>query len=186
MNCVNLELLLNRMELFNLAGLNNLESIPNRTIVLYDTLFGNTERIAKAIARGVQRHGEVDCLNIKNADPDRLSHYSLVAVGAPTQAFSASKPMKEFLARLEEKNLAGRYGFAFDTKLDSRFSGSAAKYIESRLQDIGLEMIRPRASAIVKGGTKDAVLRSGEEEVFESLGDEIGAALEKKRLPSIA
>ena len=169
-----------------MAGLNNLESMPNRTIVLYDTLFGNTERIAKVIARGVQRHGEVDCLNIKNADPDRLSHYSLVAVGAPTQAFSASKPMKEFLARLEEKNLAGRYGFAFDTKLDSRFSGSAAKYIESRLQDIGLEMIRPRASAIVKGGTKDAGLRSGEEEVFESLGDEIGAALKKKRLPSIA
>ncbi|MCL4436551.1 MAG: flavodoxin domain-containing protein [Thaumarchaeota archaeon] len=154
---------------------------PNRTIVLYDTLFGNTERIAKAIARGIQRHSEVDCLNIKNADPDTLSQYSLVAVGAPTQAFSASKPMKEFLAKLEGKNLAGRYGFAFDTKLDSRLSGSAAKYIEGKLHDIGLEIIRPRASAIVKGGTNDAVLRAGEEEVFESLGDEIGATLKKKQ-----
>jgi flavorubredoxin len=178
--------LLNSGESFSPVGLNNLEPTPNKVIVLYDTLFGNTERVAKALAKGIQRHCEVDCLNIKNADTDNIAQCNLVAVGAPTQAFSASKPMKEFLAKLEKMNLAGRYGFAFDTNLDSRFSGSAAKYIEKRLQDIGIEIMWPRASAIVNGGTKDAVLRDGEIEIFETLGDEIGTDIEKKRLPSIA
>ena len=53
-------------------------------------MFGNTEKIARALTRGIQRHCEVDCLNINNADTSNLAQYDLIAVGAPTQAFSAT------------------------------------------------------------------------------------------------
>ncbi|HUI00047.1 MAG TPA: flavodoxin domain-containing protein [Nitrososphaerales archaeon] len=148
-----------------------------KAVVLYDTVFGNTEKVASALARGLRRYCEVDFQAITEADPARLSGYDLIAVGAPTQGFTAHRPMKDFLSRLESKGLEGRLGFAFDTKIDSRLSGSAAKFIEERLGKLGLKMARPRASAIVSGGTKDNVLREGEEARFEQIGAEMGAAL---------
>jgi len=151
-----------------------------KALVLYDSVFGNTEKIAKALSRGIQRHCGVDCLNIKEANPKKFAEYGLIAIGAPTQAHSAYKPMKDFLSGLEgTENLAGVPGFAFDTKFDMPLSGSAAKYIEKRLEEFGFKIFAPRASAIVSGGMKDNVLRDGEEVRFEKIGDEIGSGLAK-------
>jgi flavorubredoxin len=87
--------------------------------VIYDTLFGNTEKVAEALSRGIQKHGvEVRCLNIKDADIDKLGQYELIAVGSPKQYLTASKPMKVFLSQLEGRSFAGKYGFALDTGLD--------------------------------------------------------------------
>ena len=149
-----------------------------KAMVLYGSVFGNTEKIARALSRGIQRHCIVDCLNIRDADPKKFAEYGLIAIGAPTQAHSAYKPMKDFLSGLEGmKDLAGVPGFAFDTKFDMPLSGSAAKYIEKRLEELGFKIFAPRASAIVSGGMKDNVLRDGEEARFERIGDEIGSAL---------
>jgi flavorubredoxin len=155
-------------------------------IVLYDTLFGNTEKIAFRIAKGLQSAGTAaEAINIKGAGVDTLERYDLLVLGAPTQYFTASKPLKGFLARLEGVNLKGKQGFAFDTKLDSRLSGSAAKFIEKKLIEKGLEIIRPRASAIVTGQNAktaqagEAILKDGMEAHFESIGKELGGLLQK-------
>ena len=148
-----------------------------KAIVLYDTVFGNTEKIADSLARGMRRHCQVDFFSISEVDATKLPAYDLIAVGAPTQAFSAHRPMKDFLAALKAEALSGKLGFAFDTKIDSRLSGSAAKYIEERMERLGMKVVKPRASAIVTGGTKDNKLREGEEARFEQLGSEIGAAV---------
>jgi flavorubredoxin len=155
-------------------------------IVLFDTLFGNTEKIALSIARGLQDAGvEARAVNIKAANMDGLAGYDLLALGAPTQYFTASKPLKVFLERLEGIDLKSKRGFAFDTKLDSRFSGSAAKFIEKKLTDLGLEIILPRASAIVVGQkvktaqAGDAALKPGMDTLFESIGRDLGMLLQK-------
>jgi flavodoxin len=59
----------------------------------------------------------------KDIPINSLKEYDLVCVGAPTEGFTASKSIKEFLGRLKGIDLAGKYrfAFAFDTKLDSRF-----------------------------------------------------------------
>jgi hypothetical protein len=90
--------------------------------------------------------------------------------------------MKDFLGELKSIDLAGKYGFAFDTKLDWRFSGSAAKYIEKELNNLGLQIIAPRESAIVftmkeKGAITGARLKEGEEMRFEQIGLRVGSAL---------
>jgi hypothetical protein len=90
--------------------------------------------------------------------------------------------MKEFLGKLKSTDLSGKYGFAFDTKLDSRFSGSAAKFIEKELSNKGLQIIAPRESALVfslkeRGATTGARLKEGEEKRFEQVGLQVGAAL---------
>ncbi|AFU58949.1 hypothetical protein Ngar_c20170 [Candidatus Nitrososphaera gargensis Ga9.2] len=62
-------------------------------------------------------------------------------------------------------DLKGRRGFAFDTRLDSRLSGSADRFVEKRLQELGTDIIRPRASALVvceKGAKpEDTMLKEG-------------------------
>ena len=148
-----------------------------RAIVIFDSKYGNTGEVAKSLADGLQKAGmNTSCLNMRDVKAETLSEYDFIAVGAPTQAFSASKPMKDFLEQLENvEGLKGKQGFAFDTKFASRLSGSAAKYIESKLSKLGLEIAKPRESAIVK--KSEGPLAEGEHEAFERLGFEIGSNL---------
>ncbi len=154
-----------------------------RACVIFDTRYGNTERIARSFEAGFQQAGpQTVCVNANDVAVDSLEQYDLICVGAPTEGFSASKPMKEFLEKLKSRNLSGKYGFAFDTKLDWRFSGSAAKFIEKALNDLGLQVIAPRESAIVftlkqRGSITGARLKEGEEERFENVGTQVGKAL---------
>jgi flavodoxin len=148
-----------------------------RACVIFDTRYGNTEKIAKSFETGLKQAGvQTVCVNARNVAVDSLKQYDLICVGAPTEAFTASKPMKEFLGKLKSIDLSGKYGFAFDTKLDSRFSGSAAKFIEKDLRNLGFQIIAPRESAIVFGVKKEeggAKLKEGEEKRFEQIGNEI-------------
>ena len=151
-----------------------------RAYVIFDTRYGNTEKIAKSFETGLKEAGvQTVCVNAKDVAVDSLKQYDLICVGAPTEAFSASKPMKEFLGKLKSIDLSGKYGFAFDTKLDWRLSGSAAKFIEKELNNLGLEVIAPHESAIVftlkkRGAITGARLKEGEEKRFEQIGLQVG------------
>lgn len=167
-----------------------------KAIVLFDTVFGNTERIAISLKSGLE-DAEVtaECINIKIATAEKMSEYDLLVLGAPTQYITASKPMKRFLDELKNVDLRGKYGFAFDTKLDSFMAGSAAKFIEKKMEACGIEIIRSHSSAIVIGrkkekGTKgddedevqvgDAVLKQGMEDKFRAIGKELGELLKSR------
>ena len=154
-----------------------------RACVILDTRYGNTEKIARSFEKGLGKAGiQTDCVNARDVALDSLSKTKLVWVGAPTEAFSASKPMKEFVEKLKGFDLSGKYGFAFDTKLDRRFSGSAAKFIEKELKNLGVQIIAPRESVVVSTVKKrcaiiGARLKEEEETRFEQLGLQVGVAL---------
>jgi flavodoxin len=154
-----------------------------RACVIFDTRYGNTEKIAKSFETGLKEAGiQTICVNTRDVAVDSLMQYDLICVGAPTEAFTVYKPMKEFLAKLKSIDLSGKCGFAFDTKLDSRFSGSAAKFIEKELSNKGLQIIASRESAIVfslkeRGAATGARLKEGEERRFEQVGLQVGSAL---------
>jgi len=138
---------------------------PHRVLVLYGSRFGNTQRIAEALTRGFQKVSGlgVDCMSIDECPLTSLARYDFIAVGGPTEILSASKPMKAFLSRLPAGELRGKHGFAFDTRLEGRMSGSAGRYIQKHLERLGLETARPHASAIVRGMTKDERAEHGDE-----------------------
>jgi len=154
-----------------------------RACVIFDTRYGNTEKIAKSFETGLRKAGiQTVCVNAKDVPVDSLKQYDLICVGAPTEGFTASKPMKEFFGKLKSIDLSGKYGFAFDTRLDWRLSGSAAKYIEKELSNLGLQILTPRESAIVfaskeRGAITGARLKEGEEKRFEQVGTQVGTAL---------
>jgi len=147
-----------------------------RAIVIYNTKFGNTEKIAKALARGMEKGGvKVDCVKADEVDVNKLGEYDFLAFGSPTHAFGTSKPMKTFLEKLKSVNLKGKKAFAFDTKFKSWLAGSAAKGIEKRLRGFGMIIVKPYASAIVKGS--EGPLAEGMEESFEKVGSEIATLI---------
>ena len=153
-----------------------------KACVIFDTRYGNTEKITESFETGLKKADiQTVCVNARDVAVDSLRQYDLICLGAPTEAFAASKPMKEFLGKLKSIDLSGKYGFAFDTRLDFRFSGSAAKFIEKELSNKGLQVIAPRESAIVftlkeRGATTGARLKEGEEKRFEQVGLRVGAA----------
>ena len=156
---------------------------PKHAIVVFDTRFGNTEKIAKSLEAGLKQTGiQTICINEREVSFESLKGYDLICIGAPTEAFSAFKPMKEFLSKLKNIDLIGKYAYAFDTKIESRLSGSAAKYIEKELNYLGLQIIAPRESAIVSsqrhGGTiTGATLKEVEDLRFEEVGVQVGTSL---------
>lgn len=151
-----------------------------RGVVIYDSKFGNTEKIARSLAGGLRMAGlDTVCINTNDVQIDSLKNYDFIAIGAPTQMFTASRPMKDFLLKLGGvQGLKGKYAFAFDTKFASRLAGSASKYIEKTLKDLGLEIVRPRQSAIVD--KTEGPLEGGEVDAFERIGFDIGTSLTKE------
>lgn len=157
------------------------KSKPKRGIVIFDTRYGNTEKIARSFERGLEQTGiQTVCISTKDASLELVKGCDLIAIGAPTEWHSASKPMKEFLEGLRGADFSNKYGFAFDTKLDTPLSGSAARFIEKKLKRTGLQIIRKCESAIVfreRETPRGAILKDGEEKRFEQLGSQIGADL---------
>ncbi|MDH5451601.1 MAG: flavodoxin family protein [Candidatus Bathyarchaeota archaeon] len=143
-----------------------------RAIVIYDTKFGNTEKIARALARGMEKQGtKVDCVNTDEVDIDKLVEYDFLAIGGPTHAFGVSQPMKAFLEKLKGVDIKGKKAFAFDTKYKAWWAGSAGKRIEKTLKRLGMSLVKPHSSAIVTGS--EGPLKDGMEEMFEQIGGEM-------------
>ena len=179
-----------------------------KAVVIFDTRYGNTEKVARVLAKGIQRSAiDAACFNINEVQIGILGQYGFLAIGGPTHYRTVSEPMKDFLDKLEQVNLRGKYGFAFDTRVDSFWAGSAAKFIEKKLKALGLQIVKSHSSAMVSraeeegeeskeaetGETKDerrarrarekeekrakVTLEEGMEDLFEKIGTEIGEIL---------
>jgi flavodoxin len=110
--------------------------------VIFDTRYGNTEKVARALEAGLAESGiQTNCMGVKDLTIGSLNQYDLICVGGPTQYRTASKSMQEFLDALAGTNLSGKMAFAFDTRRESFLAGSAAKYIEGKLRHQGLRII---------------------------------------------
>lgn len=144
-----------------------------KTIVVYDSVYGNTEKIAKAIGEGVE--GEVEVLNVRHADSMGPGPFGLLIVGSPTQGGRPTKPIQEFLAKVPETLLKDAKVAAFDTRYGSRFVklfGFAADRISEALLSRGGRLASPPKAFIVAG--KKGPLREGELDRAIAWGKEIG------------
>ena len=109
-----------------------------KVLVVYDSLYGNTEKIAKSIGSAIT--GEVKVLPVAEANPTEIKSVDLFIVGSPTQGGSASKPMQAFLDRIPDNALKGMKVAVFDTRMTTKFVklfGYAAGRIGNSLKGKG-------------------------------------------------
>jgi flavodoxin len=112
-----------------------------KVLVVYDSKFGNTQRIAQVISERLQRHGSVEQVNVELAPRTMPASLNLLVVGGPTQGHGASAALRGWLEGLEPAH-GVRVG-AFDTRFAKHrwLTGSAARVIARRLGQLGFHLV---------------------------------------------
>lgn len=87
-----------------------------KSLVVYDSKFGNTQKVAQEIAEQLARSGSAYAIHVDEVQAGDLRGINLLVVGTPTQQFSATAPVKRWLKILPAANLSGVRAAAFDTR----------------------------------------------------------------------
>jgi flavodoxin len=123
-----------------------------KALVVYDSQFGNTEKVAHTIAAALGPEDSVRTVKVDAVAAEDLQDLDLVVVGSPVHAWRPSRPMQAFLGGLEPNALSGVQAAAFDTRFGSRLAGGAADNIEKALAKLGCTIVAPGTGFIVLGG----------------------------------
>jgi len=153
-------------------GVNDLHD-RMRTLVVYETKFGNTERIARLVAGELSEAGhEVSCLGQSASGEDDFIGVPLWVIGSPTHWGRAPFRFNTLL-RNAAKDAGSDHDFVvFDTRYENMHSGAADR-IHRDLARQGLRPLLPPQSFVVDGDG----LRSGQEEKAAELGRLIASLL---------
>ena len=140
-----------------------------KSLVIYGSRYGNTEKIAYAIGAGLRGAGPVDILAIDQASALRLHEYDLVVIGGPTEGHTMTKRVSDYLLEVAD-SFIGRSVATFDTRMNwpKWLSGSAAGGMAGILQKSGATLVARPVSFTVAG--KPPVLEPGELERAEGWG----------------
>lgn len=162
-------------------------------LVVYESMFGNTETVARAIADGLASRMEVDLVEVGAAPVAIRDDVTLLVAGGPTHAFGLSRAntrksaadqshgplvsrgigLREWLDALAP----GRAAVAtFDTRVrHPRVPGSAARAAERRLGKLGFQAVVP-AETFWVGGTPGPLL-DGEADRARRWGERVAVAV---------
>ena len=176
-----------------------------RSVVIYESMYGNTHLIAGAIADGLRAASEVAVVPVAGADDELIAGADLVVVGGPTHVHGmsrestrksavevAEKPdsdpaldpdaegegLREWFDALSGAS-GGTAAAAFDTRMHgpAAITGRASKGIAKRLRAHGFELVADPESFIV---TKENHLEDHEVEHAKEWGTRLLAAVTSK------
>ena len=167
-----------------------------RTLVVFESMFGNTQEIATAVADGLSSHLSVDVVEVGAASTGIGDDVELLVVGGPTHAFGLSRPgtrqsaaeqaeedlvsagigLREWLAAMPALHGGSRRvaAAAFDTRVKKPgLPGSAARAAGKRLRRLGYRLVVRPASFYVAG--IPGPLLPGERERARTWGEKLGS-----------
>ncbi|HPF18845.1 MAG: flavodoxin domain-containing protein [Eubacteriales bacterium] len=102
-------------------------------VIVYDSVFGNTEKIAEFIAEVFRQKHEVHLLHVSELNADVMKNAELFIAGSPTRAFAPTKNMVKALKNLKTNDQKHLYGAVFDTRMDIQNSNiRILKFLEKR------------------------------------------------------
>jgi hypothetical protein len=157
-----------------------------RGLIVYESMFGSTRRVAEAIAEGLRPTGDVGVVRAAEVHQADLDGLDLLVVGAPTHVHGMPRPrtrsgapeyvrksgnqlaleqgaalstgVREWLTSLTISQVRGA---AFDTRLrgPAALTGRASHGIATSLERHGVEVVIAAESFIVN---KHGVLERGE------------------------
>ncbi len=146
-----------------------------KTIVAYESMYGNTRQVADAIAAGLAELGEVQVVSVNDGDGGAADAADFLVVGGPTHIHGlATELSRKGVAKaaeeegdvhlepgaadgpglrkwLAQRSGDGRLAAAFDTRIDRSpvLTGSAARGIAKRLRHRGYEGVTDPQSFFV-------------------------------------
>jgi flavodoxin len=135
-----------------------------KALVVYDSVYGNTEKIAVAIGAALGSAGDVAVLRVSQVGPEQLAGLNLLIVGSPTQKFSPLPAVTKLVKNIPDGVLKGVRVAVFDTRIPEKeiektpilrffvgIFGYAAKSLAARLKKKGGELAVPPEGFYVGG-----------------------------------
>src|SRR5258708_26079146 len=86
------------------------------TLIMYDSTFGNTEHLARAMADELAYYGTVRLLRVPEGGAFERGEAGVLIVGGPTQRHGTSLAMRAFLESIPRRTLHGLAAAAVDTR----------------------------------------------------------------------
>jgi menaquinone-dependent protoporphyrinogen IX oxidase len=129
-------------------------------IVVYDTSYGNTRKVAETIAETLKESGvEVDLFSIKGVKTLNAKDYGFLGLGSPTKFGTMSFAMKSFLGKVKTEEWMNKPFIAFDTENPENVEKaqaekkewSAAEKIADKLKEKNMKQLMPVLKALVLG-----------------------------------
>lgn len=121
-----------------------------KVVVIYDTMWGSTEKMAQALVEGITGEGvEARMINLSASDRTiqdlteaiyQILDARAILIGSPTVNNGMLATVAGFLNTLKGLKPRGKIGAAFGSY---GWGGGAVKEIEQALKEIGMEMISP-------------------------------------------
>lgn len=135
------------------------------TLIIYDSQYGNTERIAQAIAGTLSAFGQAETVRVDPAHPIEFQGVDLLILGSPTQGLRPTPAIQSFLEKVSPASLSRLAVACFDTRFRGLlWKSSAAPRMARQLRTLGVELIAPPESFFVKAMKAEGPLLDGEVE----------------------
>jgi flavodoxin len=122
-----------------------------KALIFFDSYFGNTEKVAQAIAETLSQKAEVTLARVNTYQPGQLEGVNLLVLGSPTRGFRPSEATQTFLNALPAGSLEGIHAAAFDTRMDAQHIDS--KMLKFMARTFG-NADKPMLAALEKKGAR--------------------------------
>ncbi len=124
------------------------------TLVVYFSQYGNTQKIAEAVAEVMRAQGTARTLPLDRITPADLNGADLVVMGCPTYRMNLPEPVRSAFETLPRRVLAKIPIAAFDTsyKMNRWLAAmTAARKLSGKLRRLGGKQIVPPETFYVNG-----------------------------------
>ena len=152
-------------------------------IVVYDTSYGNTKKIAETIAETLKESGiEIDLFDVKDVKKLSGKDYNFLVLGSPTKFGTMSFAIRFFLGKVKSEEWMNKPFAAFDTENPENLENkeaSAAEKISEKLRDKKMNQLLPVLKALVLG--QKGPLKEGEIERTKDYARELATKLKEEK-----
>ncbi len=127
-----------------------------KTIIVYDSWFGNTQAVAEAIGKGINEIEKTAVVikKIKDVDPIEVLAYDVLLIGSPNHMGGPTRSVRKFIDKLGLLELDEKKVAVFDTYVRKNVHvGKTVRKMEKIIKEkiSGLKLIVGGLSILVKG-----------------------------------
>ena len=120
-----------------------------KSLVIYDSNYGNTELIAEEIAKNL---GDgVKAISVKKADKSDIKDLDLLVIGSPIIGWKPTENITALLKEVEMMDLKSLKYTTFDTRIKLLIHGDAKEKMSKSLSKTGAKLVIEPIAFYVSG-----------------------------------
>ena len=126
-----------------------------KVLVIFDSTYGSTEKLAREIAAGITETGIAECTVIGKSEitSQDFASFDGVLLGGPIHMFRAARGLRGAVKNAINAGLAGKLVGAFETYQAPGHAGRAVKHVEEEISEKvpDAKIFTPGLTALVDG-----------------------------------